>query len=72
MNFSITLPEEALNLIGDVLSDRPYKEVAGLIKLIGRQVNEQRAAAAQDEAQPSDIPPAAPADIPPADIPPAG
>jgi hypothetical protein len=49
-NFTITLTAEELNAVGAALSDRPFKEVAGLLGKINQQVLKQNTPPAPVEA----------------------
>lgn len=45
--FTVTLPENAWQFIGNVLSEKPFREVAELMASISKQINDQAAAAAE-------------------------
>lgn len=50
--YTLTVTHSELGVIGSALSERPYKEVNGVITSLARQVQTQNAAAEQPKVPP--------------------
>ena len=51
--FTLVLTGEELNLLGSALSDRPFKEVAGLLGKINQQILKQNTPPPQEPPAPA-------------------